>query len=80
MNNPKFNEGDLVALLNPDSMYFDDYFIVMGHYPTLIGDSSIKYKTIGFQTNIFYAFKESALYLYTPENRTKILLGLDLEE
>ena len=80
MINPKFKRGDVVGLIKPNlDVIDDDYFIVM--FPIL----GFKYLTInrylieGNKTKDTYDYKESSLYLFTPENRTRILLGLDPE-
>ena len=77
----KFKVGDEVALKDPDKakLFHDPSFIVncvSKHSALHTG----MYVVRGINSNAICTFSLQNLYLYTPENRTKILLGLDLED
>ena len=77
----KFKVGDEVALRDPSiaNLFTDPSFIVrsISNLSTLHMD---KYFVQGTNSNDIRTFKTENLYLYSPENRTKILLGIDLED
>ena len=80
MSNPKFKRGDVVGLIKPNLDVIDeDYFTVMHSTSTFKYSTTNRYLIEGNKTKDTYDYKESSLYLFTPENRTRILLGLDPE-
>lgn len=77
MSEPKFKRGDEVALIKPSNIFVNETYIVLHQTATFKAYSVFRYLVKGTVTNDEIEFRETLLYLYSPENRTKLLLGLD---